>query len=359
MTSTLKRIFRAGALAAAMVLFPGWSTAAETVQVAAISGYAPTAAWVKVFEDYFVPEVDKALAAKGQYTVKWNRGFSGTVVKPRGELDAVSSGLGDIGIIVPPFHVDKLPLHNVSFVAPFAAGDLHVVNKAMQQIANDVPAFRKEWDALNLVYLGSAGSVNNYQAVCKTNKPTAADFKGVKVVGAGTNLLYFQGVGAIGINSNLGDFYNQLQTGVGACASVWAEAAAGFKLYEVAPFFIKIDQGAVTSFGLAANKAFWAKLPKPVAEAMQKAADGYGIALADYVNAASDKGLQTYREKGGTVVQYTPEQRRAWAAAMPNIAKEWAIATDKVGKPGTEVLKRYMDFLRANNQPIARQWDKE
>lgn len=361
MSIVSKRIFSAGAVAvaASLALLPGSSGAAESIQIAAISGYAPTAAWVKIFEEYFIPEVDKQLAAKGEYTVKWNRGFSGTVVKPRGELDAISSGLGDIGIIVPPFHVDKLPLHNVTFVTPFAAGDLHVVMKALRQISNDVPAFRKEWDALNLVYLTSAGSVNNYQAVCKTNKPTAADFKGVKVIGAGTNLLYFQGVGAIGINSNLGDFYNQLQTGVGACASIWPEAAAAFKLYEVAPFFVKVDQGAVSSFGLAANKNFWAKLPKPVAEAIQKASDGYSLALTDYVNAVSDKALQTYREKGGTIVQYTPAQRKAWATAMPNIAREWAVATDKQGKPGTEVLRRYMEILRANNQPISRQWDKE
>lgn len=348
-----------GAVAAALTFAAGWSGAAETIQISAISGYAPTAAWVKVFEEKFIPEVDRQLAAKGDYVLKWNRGFSGTVVKPRGELDAISNGLGDIGIIVPPFHVDKLPLHNVTFVTPFAAGDLHVVTKALRQIANDVPAFRKEWDALGLVYLGSSGSVNNYQAVCKTNKPAATDFKGVKVIGAGTNLLYFQGVGAIGINSNLGDFYNQLQTGVGTCASIWAEAASAFKLYEVAPFFIKIDQGAVSSFGLAANKAFWSKLPKPVADAIQKASDGYSVALTDYVNAVSEKALQTYREKGGTIVQYTPAQRNAWAMAMPNIAKEWATATDKQGKPGTEVLRRYMDILRANNQPIARQWDKE
>lgn len=346
-------------IAAAMVITPAVAAAAETVQISAISGYAPTAAWVRIFEEYYIPYVDQALAAKGDYVVKWNRGFSGTIVKPRGELDAIGSGVGDIGIIVPPFHVDKLPLFNVSFVTPFATSDLNVVNKAMNQIASSVPAFKAEWDALGLVYLGSGGSVDNYEVVCKTNKVNPADFKGVKVIGAGTNLLYFKGVGAIGINSNLGDYYNQLQTGIGACASVWAEAAAAFKLYEVAPFFIKVDQGAVSSFGIAANKNFWVKLPKPVAEALQKAADGYGAALARYVNAATDKALVTYAEKGGTIVQYTPEQRKAWADTMPNIAREWAEATDKQGKPGTAVLKLYMDVMRANNQSIARQWDQK
>lgn len=355
----LKTTVSVGAVAMGLCLGAGSAFSAETINVTAISGYAPTAAWVKVFEEYFIPEVDKALAAKGDYTINWNKGFSGTVVKPRGELDAISTGVGDIGIIVPVFHVDKLPLHNVSFVTPFATGDLRLVTKAMGQIADDVPAFKKEWQDLGLVYLGASGSVDNYQAVCKTNKAGPADFNGVKIAGAGTNLLYFKGVGGVGVNSNLGDFYNNIQTGIADCASVWAEAAAGFKMYEVAPFFIKADMGATTSFAIAANEIFWNGLPDAVKETMVTASRGYGEALADYVVAASGKALETYKANGGTIVQFTPEQRKEMAAGMPNIAKEWAEAADKAGKPGTEILKKYMDILRAAGQPISREWDKE
>lgn len=333
--------------------------AAETINLTAVSGYAPTASWVKIFEEYFIPEVDKALAAKGDYVINWNRGFSGTVVKPRGELDAVSSGVADIAIVVPAFHVDKLPLHAISFVTPFATGDLHLVTSAMGQLAKDIPEFTKEWSDLGMVYLGAAGSVDNYQAVCKTNKETPEAFNGVKIAGAGTNLLYFKGVGGVGVSSNLGDFYNAMQTGIADCASVWAEAAAGFKLYEVAPYFIKADMGATTSFAIAANETFWESLPEPVKEVMKTVTAGYGEALADYVVAAAGASIEKYKANGGTIVQYTPEQREAMAAGMPNIAKEWAETADKAGKPGSKILTIYMDILRANNQQIARQWDKE
>lgn len=347
-----------GALGAVMSM-GSTALAAETVNISAVSGYASTAAWVKVFEDYFVPEVNRILAEKGDYELNWNLGFSGTVVKPRGELDALSSGISDIGIVVPPFHVDRVPLHNVSFMTPFATGDLHLVTEAMAEIAENVPAFKQEWADLGLEYLGSVGSVDNYQAVCKTDKPTPQDFNGVKISGAGANLLYFQGVGAVGINSNLGAYYNDMQTGISECASVWAESAAGFKLYEVAPFFIKADQGATTSFAIALNQAYWDGLPEQVQEALKTATKGYGKALADYVVAKSSESLQTYRDNGGTIREYTQEQRVEWAKGMKNIAKEWAETADAAGKPGTEILVRYMDFLRAHNQPIARQWDKE
>lgn len=333
--------------------------AQETINLSVVSGYAPTAAWVKVFEDYFIPEVDKRLAEAGEYKIAWNKGFSGTVVKPRGELDAITSGVADMAIVVPVFHVDKVPLYNVSFVVPFTTSDLNLVTKAMNQIADEVPEFKAEWDALGTVFLGSSGSVNNYQAVCTESKETVDDFKGTKVVGAGTNLLYFSGIGAVGISSNLADYYNQLQTGIAECASVWAESAAGFKMYEVAPYFIKIDQGATNSFAIAANKAYWEGLPEPVQQVLQEVTIGYGEALANYVNEVTEKGLKTYQENGGTIVEYTDEQRKAWANALPNIAQEWAANADKLGKPGTEVLGRYMDIMRENNQEVLRDWDKE
>ena len=338
------------------------STAAfsqELINLTVVSGYPPTASWVRVFEEFFIPEVDKKLAEKNEYKINWNKGFSGTIVKPRGELDAVSSGIADMGIVVPPFHVDKLPLFNVSFVTPFSTGDLHLVTETVQQIADEIPEMKQEFEALNQVYLGSSGTVDNYQAVCKSPMKEASDFEGVKVVGAGTNLLYFQGVGAVGISSNLADYYNQLQTGVAECASIWAEATAGFKLYEVAPYFIKADQGATTSFAITANKQFWDGLPEPVQEVLRTTSKEYGQKLADYVVNASSSALETFKKNGGTIIEYTQEQREDWAAKLPNIAKDWVEKTEAQGKPARKVLQAYMDALRKADQPISRHWDEE
>lgn len=343
----------------ALLLGSSWAYAQETINVTVVSGYPPTASWVKIFEEHYIPAVDQKLAGKNEYKINWNKGFSGTIVKPRGELDAVSSGIGDMGIVVPPFHVDKLPLFNISFVTPFATGDLHLVTETVSKLAEDIPEMQQEFTKINQVYLGSAGSVDNYQVVCKSAMEAPSDFEGVKVVGAGTNLRYFQGVGAVGISSNLADYYNQLQTGVAECASVWAEAAAGFKMYEVAPYFIKADQGAVTSFAVTANKQFWDGLPDPVKEVLRETAGEYGQKLADYVVDASSAAIETYKTNGGTVIEYTQEQREEWARNLPNIAQEWAEQTEAQGKPAKAVLKAYMDALRAAKQPIARNWDSE
>jgi hypothetical protein len=53
------------------------------------------------------------------------------------------------------------------------------------------------------------------------------------------------------------------------------------------------------------------------------------------------------------------EERDKWAATMPNVAKGWAEDLESKGLPGKAVLQTYMDAMRASNQPILRQWDKE
>ena len=49
---------------------------------------------------------------------------------------------------------------------------------------------------------------------------------------------------------------------------------------------------------------------------------------------------------------------KKWVMGLPPIAKQWAQDIDKMGLPGTEVLKAYMDIMRKNNQPIIRHWDR-
>ena len=44
---------------------------------------------------------------------------------------------------------------------------------------------------------------------------------------------------------------------------------------------------------------------------------------------------------------------------MPNIANEWADGLEEKGLPGHEILKFYMDTMRANGQKISRHWDRE
>ena len=53
------------------------------------------------------------------------------------------------------------------------------------------------------------------------------------------------------------------------------------------------------------------------------------------------------------------EQRRAWAASVPDLANAWVDDIEYRGLPGRELLNDYMETMRENGQPIMRNWDRQ
>ncbi len=88
-----------------------------------IDGYPAKALWVQEFTNFFIPEVDKRLAETGNYKIDWQESYGGSIVKPKGVLEGIQLGLGDIGIVTTIFHNSKLPSQAISAVTPFVAAD--------------------------------------------------------------------------------------------------------------------------------------------------------------------------------------------------------------------------------------------
>ena len=95
------------------------ASAAETINLTMLSGFPPGMTSVGAIGNAYTPAVDAQLAKTGNYKINWNMALSGQIVKPRGELEGVEAGLGDIGIVITPFHADKLPLYKIPYVTPF------------------------------------------------------------------------------------------------------------------------------------------------------------------------------------------------------------------------------------------------
>ncbi|MGI9355036.1 MAG: C4-dicarboxylate TRAP transporter substrate-binding protein, partial [Rhizobiaceae bacterium] len=347
----------------AMVVMPFAVTptaASETISMIAIDGYPARAMWVKEFSAFFIPKVNEELKKTGNYEIKWQEAYGGTIVKPRGVLEGIKLGLGDIGIVTTIFHNSKLPSQGISAVTPFIAPDARIVAKAVDEIAREFPQMAKELDAENQVYLATGVVLDTYQMFSKTPINSLDDLKGKKVAGAGYNLRYLEGIdGAAGVRGGLPNFYNMLQTGVVDAAMLWPEAAKTFKIAEVAPYMLKADLGAVNSKTVTVNKDVWAKLPDEVKAVLQKVAVEYRDHVANVAMDRATESLEAYTNGGGTVVELTAEAREAWAKAMPNIAVDWAKKLDAAGAPGSDMLKAYMGKLKAAGLTPVRDWAAE
>jgi len=330
---------------------------AETIKTVVIDGYPARALWVQEFTNFFIPQVDKKLAETGNYKMDWQESYGGTIVKPKGVLEGVKLGLGDIGIVTTIFHSSKLPSQALAAVTPFVAPDARVVAKAIDEIAKEFPAMQNEFKKQKQVYLATGVVLDTYQVFGKKEIKTLKDLEGSKIAGAGMNLRYLEGIeGSAGVRGGLTDFYNMLQTGLVDHAMLWPEAAKTFKIAEVAPYMLNVNFGAVNSKTITVNESFWKKLPDEVKVVLQDVAVEYRDHVAGMAMDRAAASREAYTAAGGTIVELSPEQRSAWATAMPDIAAEWAEGLNSKGEAGTDMLNTYLGKLEEAGYVGVRDW---
>ncbi len=336
-----------------------WADSPQEIPLIAVDSYAPTALWTLVFINYFIPEVDRRLAETGNYKIKWNKAFGGTIAKTRGVLDALQYDLADIGIVTTPYHPDKVPFYNLPYVTPLVTTDIGLVARTMSELVDRYPELAEQWQDYRQVYLTTAGSIDTYQVL--TNYPVASldDFRGRKIAGVGLNMRYLIGLDASPVNSGISDWYNNLATGLIDGVIGWAEGSIAYRLYEVAPYLVDVRLGAVSSKVINVNERTWARLPEEVKTILKETAADYRDELAREADRRSARSRIEFVEHGGTIIPLNLQQRRAWADGLPNIAQEWADEMEERGLPGYAILRDYMDIMRENDQPIVRHWDRE
>lgn len=354
---TLTPLALAITLALGMASLP--AHAQTTINLTAVDGYPPKSLWIKEFIEFYIPEVDKRLAKDNKFKIRWNQAWGGQIVKPNGVLEGIQKGLGDIGIVTTAIYGDKMNILSIAYATPFVSSDPALVARTIDEMANKFPAIKKTFTSYNQVYLTNSVVLDSYQVVSKPAVKSLGDLKGLKISGAGFNLRYLAPVGAVGVSGPLTGYYNQIQTGVTDGALLWPEAAATFKMAEVAPNMLKADLGAVNSKVLTVNADTWAKLPADVKKVLQDVAIEYRDRLAKLAAADGPASIADYKKAGGVIHELSKAERSKWARDLPNIAQQWAAGLDKEGAQGTEMLKFYMDAMRAAKQPIERQWDRE
>jgi TRAP-type C4-dicarboxylate transport system substrate-binding protein len=346
-----------GAVLATVAAMP--VVAQDKISAVVIDGYPDRALWVKEFTNFFIPEVDRRLAETGNFVMEWQENYGGSIVKPKGVLEGIELGLGDIGIVTTIFHSSKLPSQGLAAVTPFVSSDARAVAKAVDEIAREYPAMQNEFAAQNQVYLATGVVLNSYQMFATKEVTGVADLEGFKIAGAGLNLRYLEGIkDAAGVRGGLTDFYNMLQTGLVDAGMLWPEAAATFKISEVAPYMLRADLGAVNSKTVTVNKDYWDGLPDEVKEVLKLVAVDYRDHVAGIAMDRAAAAEKAYTEAGGTVVEVSAEDRAAWANAMPNIAQEWAGNLNDRGEQGSDMLAAYLAKLEAAGFVGVRDWSK-
>jgi TRAP-type C4-dicarboxylate transport system substrate-binding protein len=349
----------AGALAVA-VLVGGPAAAQQQLRLTIVSGNAPAFTPIGAAIEAFIPKVNELLAKSNKYKINWVQGFAGSIVKPRGELEGIEAGLGDVGIVPGPFYADKMSLFQVGYHTPFTTKDLDISTAGMNDLLAKFPEMTQQMQKFKQIPLRMAGVGDNYVIFSRREIGKFADLKGMKIAAVGANQPWVAAAGAIPVATELATQYNALQTGVFEGIVLWQQAFTAFRMCELAKYRLNVDFGSVSPIALTVNSGVWNKFPDEVKSAFREAATHWSTESDRRIKANSEAGRQRCeKEHGMKTVELSSEDRRAWAMAMPNVAQAWAKRGDAAGLPGSKMLTAWMDYMRDRKQPVVRHWDRE
>jgi len=352
-----------GFLLAAAMAIPGTAYAVEQIDLTVASSHPLVIPWVGMIKSEFMAETDRLLAEKGNYQIKWNEAFGGSLYKANATLTSVQEGVTDVGWVFSFLEGAKLPLSQASTYTPFATGNPPVQLKVMWDLLENDPAFKKEWEQYNLKVLGLTGT-DGYDLYTKKPIASVGDLNGMKLSAPGVLGQWLRGTGANAVDGSLPTFYTDIQTGVSDGVLSLALGVLPAKIYEVAPYITRVRIGTAFSGAVAINKDTWDGLPEEVQQAMVAAGkvytEAHGKDLLERHEAAFGKMVEAGKGQTPpvTISELPDGDRQKWVDGLPDIAGEWAADAESRGLPGKAFLKAYMEGLRAAGEKPARDWDK-
>ena len=351
----MKRRLLCAATVLALASFAAPVQAQQTIKLTAAAGHPPVFLWVKLIDEFFIPEVDKRLAAGGKHKIEWTKAWGGTLIKLGSESKGIADGVADLGFVGTIFEAPKFPMQNVSYFSPFGSEDIGVVTQVVNDMQKSIPAMGDAWTKNGLVYLGGA-ALDGYHIWTSFPINSVDDLKGRKITAPGPAANWIRGTGAVAVAGNLNTYYEDIKSGVSNGVITFATGAWGAKVHEVAPYITKVNFGAQYAGGLAINMARFDKLPPEVQKVMREVGAEYSQRFAAAQAQTAAALLKKAEEAGAKLSELPAAERKRWADTLPPIAKTFAADLQAKGLPGDQVLHGFMDGLKKAGAQPARDW---
>jgi C4-dicarboxylate-binding protein DctP len=333
----------------------GAAEAQQRITINIASSHPTANIWVWAMKNALQTEVDRILKeGGGKFTVNWREAYGGTLYKFTDTRAAVSDGIADIGMVGTVWEGAAMPLQNVTYFAPFATDNHEMLIEIFDKLTAEVPELQKSWDSQNMVYLSSL-ITDSYDIYANFPVAKLEDLQNRRINAPGTSANWLQGTGSTPVDGALTTYYTNIQTGVTQGALSFASGIQPTRVYEVAPNLTRVGIGAMYFGGIAANKAFFGKLPKEVQDAIRAAGKVTSKKHGEYVTQRATAALTEMKAAGLKVADLPETEKARWVKNLPNIVEPWLKAN---GDPARKVLKAYFAELRARGVTPLRNWDE-
>lgn len=311
----------------------------------------------KEFRYFWAPEVKKRVETETDHKIEWTFQFAGAVAKLSEEFEAVEMGLLDVGMVFPIFENPELFIHNYAYFAPFGTPDIKMATKVNLKVYDNNPWLKNIFEKkYNQKWVGTF-TYERYNIVTTFAWKTINDLKGHKIAAAGPNLPWIKTIGCVPVQGNALEAYTGLQTGVYDGWLLPDSGFTSFKLYEVAKYFTRVGFGCISAASITVNLDVWNSLPKEVQQIMLEVGREYSDAVAQATEIKNLAASKIMKEKGVTFYTLPIEEKRRWMKSLGNLAKVKAKEADKLGQPGSKILKYYVEEMAKEGYEWPVKWE--
>jgi len=273
---------------------------------------------------------------------------SGTLCKVGDMLDAVESGLADLGWCWPGVHEGFASLAMVANI-PLIYEKAVVGSQALWELYENTPAIQADFDDYKLV---SMWTWDAYFFMSR-KKPIRSvdDVKGMKVrAGLTMHADYLSNLGAVPVTMRMPDVYMALQKGTMDATLAEGQAVTAFKFYELVKSYTKpgmLGGGHI----LIMNKDVWESMPSDVQQQIMSVSGGtLSKRLGSEIFDTATKELPAYMDKKGVkyeMFRLSPEEvARFKAIGSDPVRDKWIKDREAEGQPAKQVLDTFEKLVR-------------
>jgi TRAP-type C4-dicarboxylate transport system substrate-binding protein len=265
--------------------------------------------------------------------------------KGKDMLQLTQTGVTDIGLVVPSYISDKMPL---SAVAELPGGYATSCQGSMAFWSlTHGGALEKLEFAPNGVRVLIAHTLNPFQFFTTKHVHSLDDLRGQKMRSLGALMdLTIQTMGGVPMHISAPEIHEAMARGTIDGGLMSVETVTSYDLTRMVKSATTDERfgGAVVTYAI--SEARWKTLPPDVQALLMsvgEAATRNGCERAEgYAAPAFDKLKQANVE----FFDFPPDQRKQLDVSLANVANKWAADLEARGKPGREVLQAYTEALR-------------
>lgn len=261
----------------------------------------------------------------------------------------VTSGIAEMGLMVPGYETTKLPLTSVVELPSFHKTSCEGTWKYWELAKAGGALFENEYMKLGIRPL-YVMVLPPYEVQTNTKTvDSVADMKGLKLRANGAMAKAVDYLGGVPLQVTGNEFYDALARGT-VDGGMWPTGSTRIVgLEDVLNHSVKgTEMGAGSTFFAISEKVFQS-FDAETQAALLAAGEKTSQHMCEYLDRLNDDEEKWLVENGKLEIhQLSDDEAALWSETIVPVAEEWATDMDSTGRPGTELLQAYRAVSLSN-----------